>query len=39
MPQQFFYQEYNILLLRIDKTIPDFVLENLNSNLARASHT
>ena len=28
--QNFLYQEYNILSPRIDKTIPNFVLENLN---------
>jgi len=28
--QNFLYQEYNILSPRIDKTIPNFVLENLS---------
>ncbi|MCK4744527.1 DEAD/DEAH box helicase family protein, partial [Candidatus Parcubacteria bacterium] len=30
MPQQFLYEEYNVLSSRIDKTIPDFVRENLS---------
>jgi type III restriction enzyme len=30
--QQFLYEEYNILSSRIDKTIPSFIIENLNQN-------
>ena len=32
MSQNFLYEEYNILSTRIEKTIPSFVIENLNTD-------